>query len=197
MKRLLLFAIFAALGTGVLLHADMIGRCRGPWLQGALEAMQKGNGEVARLARQHGVVAATDVTGFGLGGHLAALAQRSGVAVEIDLDALPALPGALELLALGLRSTAHAANAAGRLSLTIEPGLQDDPRLELLFDPQTSGGLLLGIAPERAGALLDALHGAGAARATRIGRAREGRASITVGAGTLAARPLGAPTGVS
>ncbi len=147
------------LGTGVLFHADMQGRLRGPWFQAALASMQRPNAAAAEVAAACGASGATDVTGFGLAGHLGAMTRASGVAAELVLEALPALPGALELLAAA------------------------DPRLELLFDPQTSGGLLFGVAPERAAEALARLREAGDARAAVVGEtapASDGRAALGV-----------------
>jgi selenide,water dikinase len=91
----------------------------------------------------------TDITGFGLAGHLGAMLRASGVSALIDVTALPALPGAVELLARGFRSTFHEENAKVRKGIVIRTEAANDPRLELLFDPQTSGGLLFGLSPSR------------------------------------------------
>ena len=87
------------LGTGVLFHADMEGELRGPWFVAALAAMQRTNAAAAEVAAACGATAATDVTGFGLAGHLGAMTRASGVGAAVVLEALPVLPGALELLA--------------------------------------------------------------------------------------------------
>jgi selenide, water dikinase len=161
-----------ALGTGVLFYADMRGRLRGPWLETALASMLRPNREAARLARAHGVRAATDVSGFGLLAHLGDMVRASGALVELDTVALPALPGALDLLRSGLRSTAHPQNLAARRWLRAGPEPHATPvEVEaLLFDPQTAGGLLLGVPADRCAALVDALHAAGHQDAARIGR---------------------------
>jgi selenide,water dikinase len=137
------------LGTGVVLHADMLGRATGRALAECLESMQLGNGEAAQVARELGARAMTDVTGFGLAGHLGSMLRASGASAFVDVTALPAMPGALELLARGFRSTAHAENAKARRGLLVLPEAAADVRLELLFDPQTSGGLLFGLPPAR------------------------------------------------
>ncbi len=137
------------LGTGVVLHADMLGRASGPSLVDCLESMMTGNGEAAQLALELGARAMTDVTGFGLAGHLGAMLRASGVSAFVDVAALPALPGAVELLARGFRSTFHPENAKARKALVVLPDAAEDPRLDLLFDPQTSGGLLFGLPPSR------------------------------------------------
>jgi selenide,water dikinase len=148
------------LGTGVVFAADALGRAPGLAVQAALACMLLPNAEAARAARAAGARACTDVSGFGLAGHLAVLLRASGVAARVELDALPALPGVRELLALGVRSTAHSQNAAAGAAVELAPRGADHPLRDLLFDPQTSGGLLFGVAPDRAAALLRALPGA-------------------------------------
>lgn len=161
-----------ALGTGVIFHADMAGRARGPWIASALAALRRGHGEAPRIAREAGAVAATDVTGFGLAGHLAALLSdgtSGAVAARIALASIPALPGALELLARGERSTFHEENARLRRALSIPPELVGDPRLELTFDPQTAGGLLFAVPKAAAAGLLRRLAEAGFPEAASVG----------------------------
>jgi len=158
------------LGTGVVLHADMLGRASGRSLADCLESMLTENGEAAQLARELGARAMTDVTGFGLAGHLGAMLRASGASAFVDVTALPALTGAVELLALGFRSTFHAENAKAKKTLVILPDALDDPRLELLFDPQTSGGLLFGLPSSRVGEALGRLD-----QAAVIGEARPRR----------------------
>lgn len=143
------------LGTGVVLAGEMALEAKGVWVAETLRVMARSKSAAARcLARAH---AMTDVTGFGLAGHLMGMLEASGVAARIDPEALPVLPGAMELLEGGRRSTLHTANA----SLGPRVHLPDGPRRELLFDPQTSGGLLAAVAPEEAEAVLAALHEAG------------------------------------
>ncbi len=137
------------LGTGVVLHADMQGLASGRALAECLESMLTSNGDAALLARELGAQAVTDVTGFGLAGHLGAMLRASGASALIDVTTLPALPGAVELLARGFRSTSHPANAKAKKAIVIGADAANDPRLELLFDPQTSGGLLFGLPPAR------------------------------------------------
>ncbi len=155
------------LGTGVVLAADMQGRLAGEQLLACHAAMLRPGAAASRLAREHGARAATDVSGFGLARHLDEMLVASGLAAVLDADALPALPGALELLSRGLRSSYHEQNAAARGLLRAAPG---DPHAELLFDPQTSGPLLIGVEARRADALVRDLRAAGDAHAARIGR---------------------------
>ncbi len=160
----------APLGTGVIFHADMKGRCRGPWLEAAIDSMVRGNRSAAALARQHNVSASTDVSGFGLAGHAAEMAYHSGVDIELHTGQIPALPGALELLELGERSTFHDRIARIRRGLRIDGGIER-ARLELIFDPQTAGGLLLGCAALGAEELVEALRADGR-QAAIVGQAK-------------------------
>jgi selenide,water dikinase len=157
------------LGTGVILQADMRGLARGEWVEAAAASMLRSNGPAARAMIARRPSAATDVTGFGLAGHLGEMLRASKCSAVLDLAALPALPGAVGLLARGVRSTAHPENARARRAMLVEPEAGTRPALDLLFDPQTSGGLLLGISPDRSAAMLAALREAGDAHAAIIG----------------------------
>ena len=153
------------LGAGALFAADMRGEARGAWIGAALDGMRRSNGPAARLLAEAGTSAMTDVTGFGLAGHLLEMAMASNVSVEIDAAALPAYPGARELLARGVASTLHPGNMAG-LEGWIDAASADP----LLFDPQTSGGLLAGVAGERAGAVVRRLRDGGDGASAVVGR---------------------------
>jgi selenide, water dikinase len=98
--------------------------------------------------------------------------DASGLAARLDLASLPTLPGALELLRLGLRSTFHPENERFRAALSIPPGIEQDPRIELLFDPQTAGGLLFGLPADRAAEALRRLQVEGSPKAVTIGETR-------------------------
>jgi selenide, water dikinase len=158
------------LGTGVVLQADMRGLARGEWVEAADASMLRSNAHAARAAGPLRPSAATDVTGFGLVGHLGEMLRASKASAVLDLDAIPVLPGALSLLTRGVRSTAHPENAKARRAMLIEPDAARRPALDLLFDPQTSGGLLLGVPVDRSQGLLRALREAGDGAATVIGR---------------------------
>jgi len=125
------------LGTGVILAGAMAGEVNGDDLVAALDRMQTTSAAASRVLARH-ATAMTDITGFGLAGHLHEILQASNVAAHLDLDHIPLLPGALELADKGIRSSLWSANAH---LLTID-GPANDPRIALLFDPQTSGGLL-------------------------------------------------------
>jgi selenide,water dikinase len=157
------------LGTGTLLVAREMLAARGGWIDEALASMLQSNQAAAQCLRAHGVRACTDVTGFGLLGHLSEMVRASGVAARLSLGAIPALAGALTTLASGHRSSLHAGN------LRIAPlvggfeRLAEDPRVQLLFDPQTSGGLIAGVPADRARECVAALHALGCVAATVVG----------------------------
>ena len=160
-----------ALGTGVLLAADMQGRASGAQLRAVHTSMLRGNDTAARIAREHGASAVTDVSGFGLAVHLGEMLGASDVGAWIDLAAVPSLSGAREALARGLRSTFHPQNAAAAAAIwDRDPALDAAaPEVALLLDPQTSGGLLIGVAPDRERPLVEALRAGGDPAAAGIG----------------------------
>ncbi len=163
-----------ALGTGVVLAADRQGRARGRWLEAAIASMLRLNQDAAAIARRAGASAATDVTGFGFAHHLGSMLAASSLEATVGLDSLPRLPGAAELFRAGLRSTFHEENARALAGLVVEETARSHPFLPFLFDPQTSGGLLFGVDPDRAQGALEELAAAGY-RAAAVGRAGPNR----------------------
>lgn len=157
------------LGSGVLLAAHMLAECRWQWREILLRNMLISNQHASTIARQHGVRAATDVTGFGLAGHLLEMLKASHLPATIRLDELPLLPGANKLLKSGLESTLAPANRVIKSSIEANETVRARGRFAALFDPQTSGGLLLAVVPSRTNGLLVDLHAAGLTDATIIG----------------------------
>ena len=162
-----------ALGSGVALAADMQGRLRGRDLLAVHTAMLRGNGRAAAVARARGARAMTDVSGFGLVVHLGEMLEASGVGAEIDPGRVPVLPGASGALKRGIRSTFHPQNAAASARIWGAAVDADAPGPAVLVDPQTSGGLLIGVASEEAAALVDALEAGGDIDASDIGEVIE------------------------
>ena len=157
------------MGTGTLLAAHAQLGARGRWIDAALDAMQVSNRAAALCLRTHGATACTDLTGFGLLGHLVEMTRPSGVDVELDLDALPVLEGAAETAAAGILSSLQPANVRLRRALRDPEQAVRHPRYPLLFDPQTAGGLLASVPAETAEDCLAALRAAGYPQAARIG----------------------------
>ena len=156
------------LGTGTIFAADMQGEAGADWVDGALAEMLVSSGPAAACLAEHGATACTDITGFGLLGHLIEMLKASGVATTLRLDALPALDGAKSLLAAGITSSFHPANQAYAAALTEPPPTHHDA-YPLLYDPQTAGGLLASIPAERAQDCLARLHDLGYGNAVMIG----------------------------
>jgi selenide,water dikinase len=162
------------IGTGVILAAEMAGRAAGRWVAAAYDSMARPSGAAARLLAPH-ARAMTDVTGFGLAGHLLTILEASQVAVRLDLAAVPTLAGTVELARAGEGSSLLPANrqAAARMTFT------EGPDAELLFDPQTAGGLLAAVPADVAQAVLADLRAAGEPAAI-IGEVIAGEPGIVV-----------------
>lgn len=167
------------IGTGTILSAQLQGKANAAWVHAAAESMQRLNRHAAHLAAAADVRAATDITGFGLLGHLWEMAERSAVALELEAAAIPFLPGALECSRLDVHTGGEFRNRdwAGT-NVTWAPGIDPDIAA-LLFDPQTSGGLLLAASPAKAKKLIAAFERDGEPL-WRIGRVRQGAATIVV-----------------
>ncbi len=141
------------IGTGTILSAAREGQADPSWVAGATESMLRLSRHASHLAREAGLRAATDITGFGLLGHLWEMAERSAVAIQLDAGRVPLLPGARECSAMGVHTGGEGRNREwvgenARIAESLDPELA-----ALLFDPQTSGGLLLAASPDRAAAL--------------------------------------------
>ncbi len=158
------------IGTGTLFAAHERRQARGRWIDAALESMQLSNRAAVPCLIAHGATACTDVTGFGLLGHLVEMTRASAVDAEIDLAALPLLDGAAETAAAGIMSSLQAANVRLRRALDNQPETLRHPNYPLLFDPQTAGGLLASVPAARAEACIAALRSLGYARTACIGR---------------------------
>jgi selenide,water dikinase len=149
------------LGTGLLVSGRRQGRTTDADLTTAILSMQQLNRAAAEILVEHGIAAATDVTGFGLLGHAAEMARAGKVRIEIQAAALPSLPGALELAAAGFETDGAGHNRRAVAGL-LEVGDAVDPALvALAFDPQTSGGLLAAVPPATLPAILTDLVGVG------------------------------------
>lgn len=158
-----------ALGTGFITTAHRQDQCPDEALHAACASMVQLNQSAAQAALHVAARAATDVTGFGLVGHGLEMAQASEATLHIDLSSLPMLPGARELAAKGHHTRANAANRAHAKNKMRFECDENHPDVEFLFDPQTSGGLLIAVAAERAGELVTRCHDASAAHTAVIG----------------------------
>jgi selenide,water dikinase len=166
------------LGTGALLAAWMRGECSAAWFEPMLAAMLVPNRRPGEIFAAAGVEACTDVTGFGLAGHLLEMLDASGMSAQLRGDDVPRYAGFDELAARGIVSTLHRDNA--KVACRVESAA---PLPAWLFDPQTSGGLLAGVAPAAVEAVLRQLHEAGLPHAAAIG--------------TVVARPVDQPPAIN
>lgn len=138
------------IGTGVVLSAQRQGVAEPGWLEAATASMARLNRHASHLAREAGLRAATDITGFGLLGHLWEMADHSGVSAEVDSSAVPLLPGALDASRMDMHTGGEGRNREWLGSNVVVAGSVDSDLAALLFDPQTSGGLLLAASPRKA-----------------------------------------------
>ena len=158
-----------ALGTGALFAADMRHKAKGRWIEAALASMRQSNRAGADCLRRHGASAMTDVTGFGLLGHLVEMVRASAVDAALNMERLPILPGALEVVQQGIFSSLQPQNIRLRRAIREVEGAARHPHYALLFDPQTAGGLLASVPAEQAQACIQDLRGLGYQDAATIG----------------------------
>jgi selenide,water dikinase len=158
------------IGTGVLFAADMCGKAMGRWIDAAIAAMLQSSREAARCLMRHGATACTDVTGFGLLGHLMEMVKSSDVDVDLLIDAVPVLDGTRECVAAGIFSSLQPANVRLKRAVRGQAEAARHPLFPLLFDPQTAGGLLAALPRERAEACVAELRASGCGHAAIVGR---------------------------
>ena len=152
------------LGSGTIFAADMRHLAKGPWVSAALLQMARSNSDAAKIARDFTIHACTDITGFGLAGHCLEMTNPN-IGIELQLSNVPVMNGAAECLhTLGITSSLHEANKrSSGLS-----GTNSDA--EILFDPQTSGGLLFSVPAEESEKLVLRLVSGGYSQAAIVGQ---------------------------
>ena len=158
------------IGTGTLFAAHARLAAKGRWIDGALQSMVVSNRLGAQCLFKHGATACTDLTGFGLLGHLVEMTRPSAVDAELNLSALPLLDGAEECVAAGIVSSLQSANVRLRRALRNQEAMVKHPRYPLIFDPQTAGGLLASVPADRVDACIADLRALGYASTVAIGR---------------------------
>ena len=158
------------IGTGTLFAAHARLAAKGRWIDGALKSMVVSNRLGAQCLREHGATACTDLTGFGLLGHLVEMTRPSGVDAELNLSALPLLDGAEDCVKAGIVSSLQSANVRLRRALRNQEEMVKNPRYPLIFDPQTAGGLLASVPPDHVDACISALRKLGYTHTVAIGR---------------------------
>jgi len=158
------------IGTGVIGFASQIGKASAESLNTISRSMAELNKIPAEVMMDMGVKTATDVTGFGLMGHLSEIAAQSKVTIEIFADQVPVFSGVFEKIRQGMISGAIERNKEfASQYVTTSPEVKEE-RETVLYDPQTSGGLLIAIHPDGAGELVSRLKNNGINFATVIGR---------------------------
>jgi selenide,water dikinase len=177
------------IGTGIVAFAAQMDRAPAAALDAAARSMTTLNKAAAELMLECGAHGCTDITGFGLIGHLAEMAAGSGTDVEIVWDDIPLLPGVLELVGQGVvpggvERNRESSGAAVKLGKGVEQSM-----LDVCMDAQTSGGLLIAVPKKKADALLARLHKAGVAEAAVIGKVR-GKGAGRVFIETRGSRPI-------
>jgi len=157
------------IGTGTLLAADMRGKAKARWVMAAIDHMIKSNAAAADILAHHDVHAATDVTGFGLLGHLVEMVRASDVDVTLAIEAVPLLEGARETVAAGIFSSLQPQNVRLRRAIKDLENAAKHPLYSLMFDPQTAGGLLAAVPMAQAKACVTDLRAGGYPQAAMIG----------------------------
>jgi len=160
------------LGTGITAFAAQIGRAESAGVEAAVKSMTTLNKEASRLMVEFGAHACTDVTGFSLMGHLAEMAASSGVDVEVVWDDLPLFPGVLEAAAAGILPGAIERNKESCSHRVVPDASLPQEMIDLCYDAQTSGGLLIALERKKADRFLKALVDVGVTSATVVGHVR-------------------------
>lgn len=167
------------LGADIVFAAQMRGHARATDVAKAFESMLRSNRRAAQILIEHGATAMTDVTGIGLGGHLCEMLEASNMCAHLNFADLPLYPGVLNLAKAGIASTLLPENRATAITLEWMPR-SDESQIAILFDPQTSGGLLAGVPAENEKDCLAALRGGPAPDACVIGQVEAGPVGLKV-----------------
>lgn len=170
------------LGSGTLFASDMRGQAQGRWIQTALAQMLLSNYPASRILVANRIRACTDVTGFGIAGHLLEMLNGTQLSATVQLDNLPLLEGADLCLRAGLFSSLQPQNRKVARQINNLDDYAGHRLVELLFDPQTAGGLLAAVAADQVETVLTQLREAGFEQSCVIGTvtARSGATTLTL-----------------
>jgi selenide,water dikinase len=157
------------IGTGTLFAAHARLQAKGRWIDESLISMRQSNRLAASCLHRFGATACTDLTGFGLLGHLVEMTRPSEVDASINLSALPVLDGAEQTVAAGIFSSLQPANVRLRRAICNAEAVVKHTRYPLIFDPQTAGGLLASVPADQADACVRELIDLGYRQARIIG----------------------------
>lgn len=165
-----LLVLTKPIGVGIISTAIKRGQAPQDSRTAAVASMTRLNSSASRIASEAGVKAATDITGYGLIGHLHEMAAAAGLGAHVDIDRVPLLPGVTALIADGCAPDGSRRTLANALwKGWFEPSSLPQEQQILLADAQTSGGLLLAVPPHNAASVVAALHAGGDAHACVIG----------------------------
>merc|ERR1712130_84786 len=166
-----LLIVTKAIGTGTIFAAEMRLQAKATWIQGAIESMTVSNRKAAFCLRDHGSTSCTDITGFGLLGHLTEMTKASNTCVQVNLDKIPILEGALKCVERGIFSSLQPANLRVKRTIANEAEAlrRNHKAYPLLFDPQTAGGLLASVPKNKAEQCISELHNLGYSCSVVIG----------------------------
>ena len=158
-----------AVGTGVIATALKADKADSAWVESMVESMCALNRDASQVAVKHGVKSCTDVTGFGLAGHLVEMARASQCKIRFHCSKVPLLPGCQQALTLNQVPGGTKRNQEFFKSFIKTELSPEDQAMNLIFDPQTSGGLILGVVPEKITAVLADLRSTGIDNSVIIG----------------------------
>ena len=171
------------LGIGVLLAAHMRSKCSSQHYQGVLDALLIRQHDFVDIAKAVQINAVTDVTGFGLAGHLIEMLQESGVSAEVDVSDIPVLDGVTQYITEGIESSLAPDNRRFDRFISADDSIKQLAPYKALFDPQTCGGLLFGINSDKHQELFDAMAKAELAPPIflgKTGQASSGKQCLTI-----------------
>ncbi len=161
------------IGTGTLFAAEMNYQVKGRWIDNAVESMLLSNEKAVKIFLKFGATACTDITGFGLLGHIVEMIKASKVSVSLDLENIALLEGALQTTKQGTTSSLYPQNLQASCYIFNEEEAKHKNKFPLLFDPQTSGGLLASIPSDKADKCLSDLIQSGFKDSCIIGKVLE------------------------
>lgn len=157
------------LGSGAILAAHMQAACPAETYGDLMKTMLDSNQTAAEIGRENKVSAMTDVTGFGFAGHMLEMLKASKKSAEIELDSVPLIFGAEKIFDRGFESTLAPANRDSEIVVDAKESQRSSPNYAALFDPQTCGGVLLGVSKEKSSQVLKQIHESGLTAAAIVG----------------------------
>jgi len=156
-----LLVLTKPIGAGAMISALRAGLVKESDLSLLYESMMRLNHRASELMVEMGAHSCTDVSGFGLAGHALEMARASGTTFRLKFREIPVFPAALDLIGRGTKTSITSENErAAEGSIVFDPALREDER-KIVYDPQTSGGLLISLKPGQAFGLVDRLRGEG------------------------------------